>query len=292
MSNMKRKIAIAVAPAARHKDEKSEHRGTKEECLSVMTPEEIAGDVIECYKNGAAIVHMHVRDENGHLTNDITQFKRTISLIKDKCDILIEGSTGGVSELSVEERGFVISLPEVEISAINMGSVNLGEAAFVNEPEDIRIWAKMMQDYNVVPVVQCFEPGMLETVRVLKEEGVLKLPIIYGIPMGFVGSQPSCSVNMQYMVNLMPDNAVWYFQQHGMRDLSMLAAAVAAGAKIIRVGFEDSIFYAPGKTAKTNAELVEKIAEVVRLIGYEVATADEVREFIGLNNINKYARKQ
>jgi len=282
MSNMKRKIAIAVAPAARHKDEKSEHRGTKEECLSVMTPEEIAGDVIECYKNGAAIVHMHVRDENGHLTNDITQFKRTISLIKDKCDILIEGSTGG--ELSVEERGIVISIPEVEISAINMGSVNLGEAAFVNEPEEIRMWAKMMQNYNVVPVMQCFEPGMIETVRVLKEEGILKPPYIYGLPMGFSGSQPSCSVNMQYMVNLMPDNAVWYFQQHGMEDLSMLAAAVAAGAKIIRVGFEDSIYYAPGKTAKTNAELVEKIAEVVRLIGYEVATVDEVREIIGLKN--------
>ncbi len=281
MDDLARKIAIAVAPAARHADEKSERRG-EEGFYSVMTPEEIAEDVIECAKEGATVIHMHVRDENGHLTNDLTQFKRTIELIKAEQDVIIEGSTGGVSDLTTEERASVLSLPDIELSAINMGSVNLGEAAFINEPDDIRALAIMMAERDVVPVMECFEPGMLETAKIMIEEGIIKAPYIYGIPLGFAGTQPARTANLQAMLDLMPKDVVWYYQQHGMKDLSMIAASVAAGAKIVRVGYEDSIYYAPGKAGKSNAELVRKVGELIRLIGYEIATPDEARQIIGL----------
>ncbi|MGI5919262.1 MAG: 3-keto-5-aminohexanoate cleavage protein [Christensenellales bacterium] len=282
MSDLSRKIAIAVAPAARHADEKAERYGTEDVFYSVMTPEEIATDVIECAKEGATVIHMHVRDENGHLTNDLTQFKRTIALVKAQQDVIIEGSTGGVSDLTAEERASVLSLPDLEISAINMGSVNLGEAAFINEPEDIRMLAIMMRDHGVVPIMECFELGMLETVDVLVAEGIIRPPYVYGIPLGFAGTQPARVANLQAMVGLLPKDAVWYYQQHGMKDLSMIAASVAAGAKIVRVGYEDSIYYAPGRAGKSNAELVRKVAELIRLIGYEIATPDEARQLIGL----------
>lgn len=277
MGSLDRKVVIAVAPAARHGDEKAEHKGTRQPFLSVMTPEEIAQDVIQCAKHGATLVHMHVRDEKGHLTEDLTQFIRTISLIKQACDVVIEGSTGGVSELSAEERSGVLSIPEVQVAAINMGSVNLGEAAFVNEPDDIRMWMKMIIQRKVVPIMECFEPGMLHTVDTLLAEGILKPPFIFGIPLGFSGTQPARTANMQLMVDLMPRDAVWYYQQHGMTDLSMISASIAAGAKIVRVGFEDSIYYAPGRIAGSNAELVERLAQVIRAIGYDVATPNEAR---------------
>lgn len=282
MKKFDKKVIIAVAPAARHGDEKAERIGGNEPVISVMTPEEIANDVINCAKNGASIIHMHVRDENGHLTDDLTQFRRTLEMIKASCDVIIEGSTGGVSELNAEQRGGVLNVEDLELAALNMGSVNLGGAAFVNEPDDIAMWAALIVEKGKLPILECFEPGMIQNVENLLEENVLRNPVIYGIPMGFDGTQPAKVVNMQGMVNVMPRDAIWYYQQHGMKDLSMIAAAVAAGAKIIRVGFEDSFFYAPGKMASSNAELVEKAAEVIRAIGYEIATVDEAREMIGL----------
>lgn len=282
MKRFDKKVVIAVAPAARHGDEKAERIGGNEPVISVMTPEEIANDVINCAKNGASIIHMHVRDENGHLTDDLTHFRKTLEMIKDKCDVIIEGSTGGVSELNAEQRGGVLNVEDLELAALNMGSVNLGGAAFVNEPDDIAMWASLIVEKGKLPILECFEPGMIQNVENLLDENVLRQPVIYGIPMGFDGTQPAKVVNMQGMVNVMPRDAIWYYQQHGMKDLSMIAAAVAAGAKIIRVGFEDSFYYAPGKMAGSNAELVKKAAEVIRAIGYEIATVDEAREMIGL----------
>lgn len=286
MKKYDKKVIIAVAPAARHGDEKAERIGDNTPLVSVMTPEEIANDVINCAKEGASVIHMHVRDENGHLTDDLTQFRRTLGLIKASCDVIIEGSTGGVSELNAEQRGGVLNVQEVELAALNMGSVNLGGAAFVNEPNDIALWASLIVEKGKLPILECFEPGMIQNVENLLDEGVLRNPVIYGIPMGFDGTQPAKVVNMQGMLNVMPRDAVWYYQQHGMKDLSMIAAAVAAGAQIVRVGFEDSIYYAPNCVARTNAELVSEAAKVIRAIGYQVATVDEAREIIGLRGVS------
>lgn len=282
MKKYEKKVIIAVAPAARHGDEKAERIGSSEPMISVMTPEEIAKDVIDCAKNGASVIHMHVRDEKGHLTDDLTEFRRTLDMIKASCDVIIEGSTGGVSELNAEQRGGVLNVEELELAALNMGSVNLGGAAFVNQPDDIAMWAQLIIEKGKIPILECFEPGMLQNVQNLLDEGVLRTPVVYGIPMGFDGTQPAKVVNMQGMLNVMPRDGVWYYQQHGMKDFSMIAAAVAAGAQIIRVGFEDSFYYAPGKIAHSNAELVAKAAEVIRSIGYEIATVEEAREIIGL----------
>ncbi len=283
MGDLSKKVIIAVAPAARHVDERAALKGEPEKVVaSVMTPEEISEDVIACAANGATWVHMHVRDKDGHLTNDVTEFSRTIRMIKARCNVVIEGSTGGVGELTAEERCAPLKDPEVDVACVNMGSVNLGEGVFTNSLEDIRMWCSIIKDHGQIGIYQCFEPGMIQTVKMMQAEGLITEPKIYGIPMGFAGSQPAETTNLQLLVDHLPEGAVWYYQQHGMEDMSMIAAAVAAGAKIIRVGFEDSYYYAPGQIAKTNAELVAYAAKVIRMIGYEVATYEETREIVGL----------
>ncbi|MCI8513633.1 MAG: 3-keto-5-aminohexanoate cleavage protein [Lachnospiraceae bacterium] len=283
MSDLSRKIIISVAPAARHIDEKAAVKGEAAQVVaSVMTPEEIAGDVIACAKNGATLVHMHVRDAQGHLTDDIGEFSRTIRMIRSGCSVIIEGSTGGVGELNAEERSGALKDPQVDVACVNMGSVNLGEGVFANSLEEIRLWCAAVKKRRAVAILQCFEPGMIATVERMQKDGYIDDPKIYGIPMGFAGSQPAAVANMQLLVGLLPKNAVWYYQQHGMEDLSMIAAAAAAGAKIVRVGFEDSLFYAPGKRASSNAELVARCADVIRSIGYEPATYEEACRIIGL----------
>ena len=280
-NDLARKIIISVAPAARHKAEAGDLL-KPEPVFSVMTPEEIATDTINCAKEGATIVHLHVRDKEGKLTPDITEFSKTIRMIRDKSDMIIEGSTGGVSDMNTQERGMVLAIPELELAALNMGSVNINGLAFINAPSDIRSLCKEMLERNVVPLLEIFEPGMIENVNSLIKEGILKPPYIYGICLGFEGTQPARTINLQHMVNLMPQDAVWYYQEHGMNDLAMCAAAIAAGARIVRIGFEDSAYYAPDKFGRSNAELVTQLIKMIKHLGFEIASVEEARKIIGI----------
>jgi 3-keto-5-aminohexanoate cleavage enzyme len=287
-SDLARKIVVSVAPAARHKSEaglKSGARATSDHSaldVSVMTPEEIAADVINCAKEGATLVHLHIRDKDGKLCSDVTEFTRTIKLIQNKIDIIIEGSTGGVSDMNTHERGVVLDIPELELAALNMGSVNINGLAFVNAPADIRILCKEILKKNIVPILEIFEPGMVENVNALICEGVLKPPYIFGICFGFEGTQPARTINLQHMVNLIPKDAVWYYQEHGMHNLAMCAAAIAAGARIVRVGFEDSVWYNYEKCAQTNVEIVNHLVKLIKALGFEVASVEEARKIIGI----------
>ena len=119
---MKRKIVVTVAPVC--------HVGkpVPEGSKNPLTPEEIAADVVACAEAGASMVHLHVRDLTGEQTFDMTQFSRTLDLIRQKSDIVIQGSTGGLSTLSLEDRSVCLSEPRVEVASLNMGSVNFGES--------------------------------------------------------------------------------------------------------------------------------------------------------------------
>ena len=282
---MARKIIIAVAPVARHGDESIDSESASKIDF-ILSPDEIAKDIIACSRLGASLVHMHVRGEHGEITEDLTVFSKTIDLIKKESDIIIEGSTGGISTLTAEQRCVALNAKGVEVGALNMGSVNLGEKGYLNTLSDIRYWASVFKAKKIVPVLELFEPGMIDTTFRLMEEGALSDPVIYGLCSGFKGSQESITANVQYMASKLPKGAVWYYMQHKMKNLSMLAAAIAMGASIVRVGFEDSPYYAEGKVGTTNAILVEKIADVIRALGFEIATPAEAREIMGVGTVS------
>jgi 3-keto-5-aminohexanoate cleavage enzyme len=80
----------------------------------------------------------------------------------------------------------------------------------------------------------------------------------------------------------MKEPVPWGIIHDGMTDFTLLATAVGLGASLVRVGFEDSIFWAPGRAARRNVELVKNLAELVRLLGHEVATPSEARKILGI----------
>ena len=281
---MVKKIIIAVAPVARREDVSIDQE-SKSQIDFILSPDEIAKDIIRCSQLGATLVHMHVRGQHGELTEDLGVFEQTINLINEGCNIIIEGSTGGLSTLTREQRCVALNADGVEVGSLNMGSVNLGEKGYLNTLEDIRFWAKRLNERQVVPVLEIFEPGMIDTAIKMMDDGILNQPLVFGLCTGYIGSQVSNTANLQYMVSKLPKDSVWYYIQSKMKDLSMLAAAIAMGASIVQVGFEDSPYYAPGKVGQTNAILVEKIADVIRALGFEIATTDEAREIIGTNKI-------
>jgi 3-keto-5-aminohexanoate cleavage enzyme len=283
---MSRKIIIAVAPVARHGDE-SIDKESASKIDFILSPDEIAEDIINCARKGASLVHLHVRGQHGELVEDTSIFSKTIDLIKKGCDIIIEGSTGGVSTLTAEQRCIALNVHGVEAGALNMGSVNLGEKGYLNTLSDIRFWAQRFKEKKVVPILELFEPGMIDTTFRMIDSGVLGEPLVYGICSGFNGSQESTTANLQYMASKLPKGAVWYYMQHKMKDLSMLAASIAMGASIVRVGFEDSPYYAHNKIGQNNAILVEKLADVIHAIGFEIATPGEAREIMGITVLKR-----
>ena len=278
---MKRKIVVTVAPVC--------HVGkpVPEGSKNPLTPEEIAADVAACAKAGASMVHLHVRDLTGEQTFDMTQFSRTLDLIREQSDIVIQGSTGGLSTLSLEDRSVCLSEPRVEVASLNMGSVNFGESVYINTLPEIRYWAGRMREEKVVPEMEIFDLSMVETCSKLADEGVLDRPMSYNFCLG-TGTASNLSDtprNLQYMTSLMEPDGHWGLNNDSMKDLHFLGLAIAMGASVVRVGFEDSFYYEEGKTAPTNAFLVEKLVELVRALGCEPATPEEAREILGIKKL-------
>ena len=276
-----RKIVVTVAPVC--------HVGKEIPvgCRNPLTPEEVAAETAACAKAGASQVHLHTRDLTGEQTFDLAVFRQTLDLIRQRTDIVIQGSTGGLSTLTLEERCVCLDEPRVEVASLNMGSVNFGESVYVNTLPEIRYWAARMKEKKVVPEMEIFDLSMVETCSKLADEGALERPMHYNFCLG-TGTASNLSDtprNLEYMVSLAESGAHWGLNNDRMQSLSMLACAISMGASVVRVGFEDSFYYAPGKLAPTNAVLVEKVVELIRAMGHEPATPAEARHIFGIDRL-------
>ena len=269
-----RKIIVAVAPTGKN---------TEPPSVNPLTPEDVAHQVVACEKAGASMVHMHVRDKNGEQTEDLADFSATLDLIRQSSDIIIQGSTGGLTDLTLEQRCVALDDPRVETASLNMGSINFDEDVYVNRMPDIRYWAGRMAETRVAPELEIFAAGMLPAYMKLVAERVLKPPYSIGFCLGVRWALPAKPETLFFLKTLLPEKDVpWGVIHADMQDFALLATAIGLGASVVRVGFEDSVFFAPGKAARTNAELVEKIVSLIRQIGYEVATCEQAREILGI----------
>ena len=138
MTDMGNKVLVSVAPVAATD--------------KVIIPEKIAEDVYDCYKAGAAMVHLHVRDREGNLTPDMTLLEETLAMIRRDSDIVIEVSTGGVSNLTIEERCAPLYSDLVEACSLNVGSTNLGRSVYCNPIDDVEYCIReMLKQKKQVP---------------------------------------------------------------------------------------------------------------------------------------------
>lgn len=271
-----RKIIVTVAPVC--------HVGKPipEGCKNPLTPEEITEDVLNCYRAGACQVHLHTRDLKGNPTFELDVFSQTIHAIREHSDMIIQGSTGGLSDLSLADRCVSLNVPEVEIASLNMGSVNFGETVYINTMPDLRYWAKRQQEANVVPEMELFDLSHVECCTRLADEGVIRRPLHYNFCVGPGGSSNLSATgrNLALLCALTEPGTSWGINHDSMKDFSILACAIGMGANAVRVGFEDSFYYAEGKLARTNAELVERLVALIRAMGCEPATPAEAREML------------
>jgi 3-keto-5-aminohexanoate cleavage enzyme len=271
---MKRKVIIAVAPV------KNPGVPLPERCMNPVTPEQVAEETIACARVGAGMVHLHVRDENGNQTGDLTHFSKTIDLIRRESEIVIQGSTGGLSSLTLEERCVALSDKRVQMASLNMGSTNFSDNVYVNTLPDIRYWAQRMTENHITPECEIFDLSMIGTIHRLAQEGLIREPIHYNFALGFESSLSATPENLFHLKSSLPADATWGLVHDGMTSFSLLAAAISFGATVIRVGFEDSVYYREDKPAESNVVLVEQIHELVRRLGFEVTTIEEAKQIL------------
>jgi len=275
------KIIISVAPVCLDASSST----------GIWSPEEVAREVCACAKEGAGIVHLHVRDDKGEPTYDISCFERTIDLIRKDSDIIIQGSTGGCYDLSLDERCVSLKDSRVENATLNMGSTNFGEDVYINSLSDIRYWASKMYERGIMPELEIFDGSMAYTALKMQKEGLLTGKPVFALCLGFPSSLRASCYDLQYLCGLIPPNAAWGLVHHGMKGFDLIACAIALGADFVRVGFEDSIYYARNKKAADNAELVREVKNFIGSMGREIASPAEAREILGLKPYNAASEK-
>lgn len=247
-----------------------------------LTPKEIAADVYEAYQAGAAIAHLHMRDDEGNGTMNKEKFRETVELIRSKCDIILNLTTSGDLHATDETRmAHVIEL-KPEMASYDCGSMNwMHSGLFLNTPQFLEKLGQVMIENNVKPEVEVFDAGMIYNSLYYIKKGVLKAPVHYQFVLGAAGGTEATVENLVYLKSLLPQNCTWSAFGIGKGHLPILYATIALGGHV-RVGMEDNVYYAKDRLANSNAEFVARAARLVKEANNEVATVAEARAMLNL----------
>ena len=252
-----------------------------------LTPKEIAEDAYACWQAGAAVVHLHMRDEKGAGTMDINRFRETFHLIREKCDVVINLTTSGDLNATDETRMAHFIELKPELASYDAGTMNwMHKTLFINHPEFLEKLGLKMQEVGVKPEMEIFDPGMFYNTAYYMKKGVLKAPGYYQFCMGAPGGIAATVENLVYLKSLLPADAQWSAFGIGAGHLPILFATIALGGHI-RVGLEDNVYYKKGQLAKSNPEFVERAARLIGEADREVATPAEARTILGLRELGK-----
>ncbi len=256
-----------------------------------MTPAEIAEDVYDCWQGGAAIAHLHMRDENGNGTMDVEKFAETVRLLRTNhpdCDIVLNMTTSGALVASDELRKAHLKELRPEMGTFDCGSMNwLNSSVFLNSPQFLEALGQDMQEWGIKPEIEAFDPGMIGNAAYYLKKGVLKGPLHFQFCMGCANGIPGSLKNLLFMKETMDQlcpGSTWSCFGVGHSAMEILYSAVALGGHI-RVGMEDNVMYSKGQLVSSNRQyrqFVERAARVIREYGNEVATPNDAREILGL----------
>jgi 3-keto-5-aminohexanoate cleavage enzyme len=248
-----------------------------------ITEEEIATAAIDCANAGAAIVHIHVRDDDGLVTCDAGRYARVRSLVEAAgCDVIINMSTGGgAGQTTDEERMAPVALSP-EIASFDCGSLNFGARVFINSPDFLTTLAGRMRQHGVHPEIECFEAGHVWNALRLIDDGLLDPPHWFQFVLGVRGGSPPTVKQLVHLTEMLPPGAHWSVCGIGRGQLPLGLAAMAMGGHV-RTGLEDNVYYHRGELATSNAQLVERLVRIAREIGRPVATPGQTRTLLGLS---------
>jgi uncharacterized protein (DUF849 family) len=263
-----------------------------------VTPEQIATSALEAADAGASVLHLHVRDPaTGEPSMRLDLYQEVVDRIKEKnTEVLINltcgpGATGSSSVVfgesvggfcSAEERTQHIVKLQPDICSLDLNTMNRGPKNItVNSISIVRAMAKIINDAGVKPELEIFDSGDLHIAKMLIAEQLIKdIPLIQ-IATGIKWGWDSSITTLEYARQLLPANCVWYAFGIGAMEMPFVALSTISGGHA-RVGLEDNVFLEKGVLAKTNAELVNKAARVIKDLGGSIATPHDARNILKL----------
>ncbi len=253
-----------------------------------ITPEEIAESAIGAVKAGASVIHIHVRDPHTHIgTQDRKLYERVLTLLRKEVDPVVCLSTSGVPGKNLDYQKRLIPLElKTEMVSFDAGSMNFGEAVFLNPPDFLELLAQKAKEYDVKLELECFHTGMISASLEMMKTGLIEKPLHFQFVLGVRGGAPATVPSLLSMVQMIPEDATWSVIGIGKSQLAMTMAGMVLEGHV-RVGLEDNIYYSKGRLAKSNAELVERIVRIAGEYGRDIATPDEARQILGLKSKRK-----
>lgn len=246
-----------------------------------ITPREIADEAARCREAGAAVIHLHVRNDDGSPTQSAERFAETIAAIRAKTDCIIQTSTGGAVGMSMEERSGPLAC-KPEMATLNCGTLNFGDDVFVNSRPQIRDLARRITAAGSIPELECYEVGHVEEALKLVAEGLLAAPLHFQFVLGVPGGIGAREEHVHYLKTLVPPGATWAVAAVGRFQQPMSELAMRLGGHA-RVGLEDNIFLSKGVLSEGSAPLVARAAAYARdVAGRRVLEPAEARRHLGL----------
>lgn len=244
-------------------------------------PDEIAAAVFDAYQAGAAVAHIHLRDEQDRPTADLDIARRTMDLIGERCPILIQLSTGVGLSVPFEAREQLVEL-RPRMATLNPCSMSFGAGEFRNPPAGVERLAGRMRELEVKPELEIYDTGHLDACLRLLDKGLLAEPLQFSIVLGVRGGMAATAQNLMTMVDRLPEGAVWQVIAIGRANLQLTAVGLALGGNA-RAGLEDTLYLRKGELARGNTPLVRRAANLARALDRPVADADEAAALLGLN---------
>jgi len=283
-----------------------------------VTPKEIADAALGAAEAGASIIHLHARHpETGKPDYRPETFMEFLPVIKEGCDAVVNVSTGGGLGMTIDERLAAALHSSPEMASLNMGSLNFGIFPLAEKYTEWKFdWEKpfleMTRDFifpNTFKTIEyalkelgeghgtrfefeCYDLGHLYNLAYFVDKGMIKPPffiqMIFGI-LGGVGADPDNLMHMHTIANkLFGDDYEWSVLAAGKNQMPFATQSATLGGNL-RVGLEDSLYISRGELAKSNAEQVTKIKQIVESLGHQIATPVEARERLalkGADNVN------
>ena len=256
---------------------------TKENNPAVpYTVEEVVREAKSAYDAGAALIHLHVRWDDGTPTQDKGRFQEMVDAIRKECpDVIIQPSTGGAVGMTDLERLQSTEItPTPEMATLDCGTCNFGgDEIFINTDNTIANFGDIMQERGIKPECEVFDKGMIDLALKAAKKGHIKYPIHFDFVLGV---QMTATVrDLVIMATSIPADSTWTATGIGKNAWGIAAATIAMGGHV-RVGFEDNVYMSKGVLAKSNGEMVERVVQMAKLLNREVATPAEARELLGL----------
>lgn len=249
-----------------------------------ITPEEIAADVYESWKAGAAIAHIHVRNDDGTPSTDFQKYKQTVELIRARkdCDICLNITSSGSVDFGDEERIYPIEQLLPELASYDAGTLNWQHrTVFLNTPDFLEKLGHALQAVNVKPEIEIFDGGMVYNALHYIKTGVLKAPCHFQLVLGAAGGLANTVENLVHLRSLLPADCTWAGCGIGAGHMPIMMATIAMGGHL-RVGMEDNVMWQKGVPARSNAQFVTRARQLLEMNGLEAATPDEARAIYGL----------